>query len=200
MPTFKVRVIANNEAGEWASWPAKIAAVKDFYAPVCNLDITFEKTALTPKFALYGESGVYQVDETWYEDNIAVTRQDEAFLVFVVPPTDHPNITTLGGIETGHAQGPWETTVFTDETSDNYVDTVDQGNNCVIIICHELSHAFYALLSGVNGGAEDSTHLYFYAGTPDKVLADFVFTSNLTTLYQKLISALQALYQAKKKS
>jgi len=51
MPTFKVSILANNEAGNWTSWEAKKAALRDFYAPVCTLDITLIKTTLKPEFS-----------------------------------------------------------------------------------------------------------------------------------------------------
>ncbi len=198
MPTFKVRIIANNEAGNWLSWPAKAAAIKAFFAPVCTLDITFEKTALVPVFSPYMESQVYMVDEVWYEQNVSANHTDQAFLIFIVPPTDHPKDVTLLGVETGHAHGPWETTVFSDENSHNYQNGGDMGEEVVVLACHELSHAFYAMLTGVNGGPGDNTHLYFFAGTPEKVLQDFKFETNITVLYQRLIAALQELYLLKK--
>jgi hypothetical protein len=34
MRSFTVRILANNQAGQWASWPAKIAAIKAFYAVI----------------------------------------------------------------------------------------------------------------------------------------------------------------------
>lgn len=200
MPTFEVRIVANNDTGNWASWPEKIQDVIHFFAPVCNLVITLEKTSLTPKFAPYNGSAVSQVDEAWYEQNISALRTNEALLVFVVPPTDHPTIPTLLGIETGHPIGPWETTVFSDENDRQYVNgSQDIGNNCTVMIEHELCHAFYAMLSDINGGPEDNTHKYFFAGNPAGVLQDLNFTSELTILYQKLLAVLQELWTLKKK-
>lgn len=77
MPTFKLVLLANNDAGSWQSWPDKIAQIKSFYAPVCNLDITLIKTTLTPQFTVF-EGGVYSIDEDWYQANVVRLK---------VPPT-----------------------------------------------------------------------------------------------------------------
>jgi hypothetical protein len=121
MPTYKVSILANNEAGPWQSWPAKIAAIKAFYAPVCTLEISLFSTALTPQFAPYqpssGNGVVYRVDENWYEANVLPLAQGADICPFVVPPTDHPNVVTLMGLDYYQQGKMGELTVFSDETS-----------------------------------------------------------------------------------
>jgi hypothetical protein len=79
MPTYKLCVVANNEAGQWQSWPEKIAAIKAFYASVCQLDITLIPAILTPQFAPYepssGNGVVYRADEGWYEVNVILSER-----------------------------------------------------------------------------------------------------------------------------
>jgi len=200
MKTFKVTIVANNAAGAWSSWSEKTAAIRAFYAPVCDLQIQFSNIALTPKFMPYeGVSGagtVYRIDEAWYQQNVSPLARGADIVVFVVPPSDHPNIVTLMGIETGDALGNWETTVFSDENSKTYVNGAEEGNTFVIYTLHELAHVFYAMLNKA-----DNTHLYFYAGTPEKVLADFTFDmdgpkTQLIALYNQLILTLKALASA----
>lgn len=190
MRSFSVRILANNQAGNWASWDAKIAAIKAFYAPACELDITLTPTRLTPQFAPYqntsGSGAVYRVDETWYAQNVVPLADGADIIIFVVPPTDH-NVVCLLGLEAGHPDGPWETTVFTDEHSHTFVNgDVDQGETAVVYACHELAHAFYAMLAKT-----DNTHLYFFAGTPEKVLADFDFDEQELAWYQQVIQDLE---------
>jgi hypothetical protein len=174
MRSFNVRILANNEAGTWTSWGEKIAAIKAFYAPVCELDITLAPSKLTPQFAPYapisGSADTYVVDPTWYQENVLPLAEGADMIIFVVPPTDHPNIITYMGLDVYQQGQPGRLTVFSDETSHTYVGTVDQGETAVIYAEHEISHQFYALLAKT-----DNTHLYFYAGTPEKVLADFDF-------------------------
>lgn len=185
MPTYKLTIVANNEAGTWASWPEKIAAIAKFYASDCMLDITLVSTHLTPQFTPYGQTNgngvIYQVDETWYEANVTPLAQGADIVMFVVPPSDH-TVPCLIGLEAGHPIGAWETTVFTDETSHTYVNEIDQGETLVVYATHELSHVFYAMLAKT-----DNTHLYFYAGQPQKVLGDFDFNEQLLTWYQQLV-------------
>jgi hypothetical protein len=190
MPTFKVCILANNEAGTWASWQAKMAAIKAFYASVCNLDITLTPTTLTPQFAPYepasGSSSVYRVDEGWYEANVSPLADAADIVMFVVPPTDHPNVVTLMGLDFYQQGKTGELTVFADETSHTYVGEADQGETAVVYAQHELSHQFYGLLAKT-----DNTHLYFYAGTPAKVLADFDFNEQELTWYQQAVQDLE---------
>jgi len=190
MRTFNVSVFANNEAATWASWLEKIAAIKAFYAPVCELNITLIPTTLTPQFAPYepssGSGTVYRVDEAWYEANVIPLAQGADIAMFIVPPTDHPNIVTLMGLDFYQQGKIGETTVFTDETSHTYVNEIDQGETLVNYACHELSHHFYGLLAKT-----DNTHLYFFAGTPAKVLADFDFDEQELAWYQQVAQDLE---------
>jgi hypothetical protein len=190
MRSFNIRILANNEASTWASWPEKIAAIKAFYASVCELNITLTPTTLTPKFAPYepssGSTSAYRVDETWYEENVTPLAAGADIVMFVVPPTDHPNIVTLMGLDFYQQGKMGETTVFADEPSHTYVGTADQGETVVVYVEHELSHQFYGLLAKT-----DNTHLYFYAGTPEKVLADFDFDETELAWYQQAVQDLE---------
>jgi hypothetical protein len=189
MRSFSVRILANNEAGTWQSWPEKIAAIKAFYASDCDLDITVTPTTLTPQFSPYtGTSGngtIYQVDETWYEANVASLAAGADIVMFVVSPSDH-TVPCLMGLEAGHPVGPWQTSVFADETSHSFVAEADQGETAVVYATHELSHVFYAMLAKT-----DNTHLYFYAGTPTKVLAEFDFDEQELAWYQQVLQDLE---------
>ena len=193
MRSFTVRILANNQAGTWASWPEKVAAIKAFYAPACELDITVTPTLLAPTFMPYqqtsGSGAIYQVDEAWYEANVTPLAAGADIVMFVVPPSDHV-VPTLLGLEANHPKGPWQTTVFTDEISHTYVlqngIDVDQGETAAVYACHELAHVFYAMLAKT-----DNTHLYFFAGTPEKVLADFDFDEQQLAWYQQLIPLLE---------
>jgi hypothetical protein len=79
-----------------------------------------------------------------------------------------------------------ELTVFSDEISHTYAEGADQGETAVVYAEHELSHQFYGMLAKT-----DNTHLYFYAGTPQKVLADFDFTEQELSWYQQTAQDLE---------
>jgi hypothetical protein len=81
---------------------------------------------------------------------------------------------------------PWQITVFSDETSHTYVGEAEQGETATVYAEHELSHVFYALLAKA-----DNTHLYFFAGTPEKVLADFDFDEQELAWYQQVLQDLE---------
>jgi|SRR5579884_2473511 len=192
-PTFKLTIVANNEAGSWQSWKVKKAAIAAFYAPVCTLDITVIPTHLTPKFSPYepasGNNFVYRVDENWYEENVLLYAEGADIVMFMVPPEDH-TVPCLMGLAVYNGQAKY-TSVFSDEMSHTYVNinrgSIDQGETAVVYALHELSHIFYGMLAKT-----DNTHLYFFAGTPQKVLAEFDFNEQLLSWYQKVIPELQA--------
>jgi len=190
MPTFKVSILANNEAGTWQSWDAKIAQIKSFYASVCNLDISATPTQLTPQFTPYelssGSTNVYRIDEAWYEANVNPLAAGADIVMFVVPPSDHPTLVTLMGLDVFQQGKLGETTVFADEMSHTYVGTADQGETAVVYAEHELSHQFYGLLAKT-----DNTHLYFYAGNPTGILADFDFSEQELSWYQQTVQDLE---------
>jgi hypothetical protein len=190
MRSFNILIVANNEAGTWASWPEKIATIKAFYAPACDLNITLSPSNLTPQFAPYepasGSTSVYRVDEDWYEANVLPLAQGADMVIFIGPPTDHPNLVTLMGLDYYQEGKPGELTVFSDETSHTYVGEADQGETAVVYAEHEISHQFYGLLAKT-----DNTHLYFYAGTPEKVLADFDFDEQQLEWYTLLVQKLE---------
>jgi len=191
MRSYSLRILANNQAGTWPSWPEKIAAIKAFYAPVCELAITLTPTTLTPQFAPYapisGSANTYVVGQGWYEANVVPLADGADFVMFVVPPTDHPNIITFIGFEVYQQVKIGKTTVFSNETDHTYVNgNVDQGETAVVYATHELSHLFYAMLAKT-----DNTHLYFFAGTPEKVLPDFDFDETLLSAFQQLVAALE---------
>lgn len=181
MKKFNVKIIANN--ARWASWALKIQAVKDFYAPILELDITLEYSALNPKLVPYGTTApgqlpVYMIDQAWYEANLLRAGADVE--IFVVPPTDHPGMVTLFGVECGNPKGPWEITVFGSESDHVYIQGDDKGNSLSWYMIHELSHAFYAILH-----LTDNTHLYFNQGVPgahwdpSAVLKELVFPPDI---------------------
>jgi hypothetical protein len=196
MRTFKLLVLANHL--DWASLPAKIEAVKAFYAPVCNLDIEIRRVSLYPTYALYPElAPLYVIDRGYYDLNIAAPNALAADIILFV--TEAPlNIATYEGYMSFNNVGPWETTVFAHGENDHtYVDGKDLGDAFVLMACHELSHAFYRIC-----GKRDATHRCFPSAeqlpgfAPHDVLPSFDFGTRyaiLEWLKDKLLSAATAL-------
>lgn len=155
--SFRLTVIANNIS--WPSLTSKVDAIRQFFAPVCDLQITIEHSTLRPAFNIYPDfSPLPVVDYDWYDRNISGPRALTADLVlFVVAPQDHAGIVTTAGAMTQHNIGPWETTVFVGSEADRvYINGKDVGDYFALYACHELSHAFYAML-----GKRDDTHAHF---------------------------------------
>lgn len=192
--TFTVKVIANNI--HWNSLPAKLDAIRDFYAPRCNLVFDVVRTSLEPVFSTYPELGtVAVVDREWYDVNIATPHAiDTDLILLIVSRVDHIGIVTYAGYMSFNNVGPWETTVFAQgEFDDLYMQGKNLGNSFVVYACHELSHAFYYIV-----GKHDDTHVHFpvaqdpYVDDPKNVLADFDFSTRyaaLEWLKDKLIGA-----------
>jgi hypothetical protein len=206
---MKIIILANN--CPWASWPAKIDAIKAFYAPLVPLEIdiqhtTFQNVPLKGypgTVTQFGPAGAVdvpgtdtEVDQDWFKQNIVPLIAGYDIAVFQLG--DFPQREGLPlGVKFGEYNGTWccETFVNT-EVSNYYLSNPnggpmnDLGDLATVIIEHEISHALYAI-----SGQTDNTHLYFYSGQFARVLTDIVLpnTSNgpLIALYKKLIVALE---------
>lgn len=210
MRTFKVKIIANGDCAEWASWPEKIARVKQFYSSVCDLEIDFATADFTniPVMLLpclvtsFGPSGVIDTPGTqlyiapdWRAKNVGPLVQGYDIGIFQAS-----ELWKLGmplGIFTGNGTID---TYLNGENDHVYLDTpatgnLDLGEEVPLIIAHEISHAFYALL-----GKPDMTHAHYYAGHLEQVLLDFNFPQTVEDGLQQLIAVLQEeLAELKKK-
>jgi hypothetical protein len=197
MQTFRLLVLANNI--DWASLSAKMDAVKTFYAPVCNLEISIQQISVTPVYTLYPElEPLYVIDRDWYDQHFAAPAALLADIVLFITKPGYQTPTYMGYMSYNNV-GPWETTVFVlgGENDHTYVNEKDFGDSFTLLACHELSHVFYAVMH-----LADATHLHFPStdphtdNTPTNVLKDFNFqTPNaiLEWLKDQLVSALTAL-------
>jgi hypothetical protein len=180
--TFKLLVIANQLG--WPSLQAKVDAIRAFYAPVCNLDITIQRVSLNPVYALYPDLAPLNViDRGYYDLNIASPNALAADIILFITEAPQTVITPNGYMSMNNV-GPWEATVFARGENDHtYMKGTDMGDTFTLFACHELSHAFYRLV-----GKPDLTHTYFpapdtpYVGPPSAVLKDFDFSSRISTL------------------
>lgn len=212
MPKLKVLFVFNNNT--WTTVNEKVAAVKAFYAPKVELqcdikftnytNIPFQKVSTLDGTGHQDGTDVVGSSETvadyWYNLNLSVPNSTYDIIVFALSEGDKTGHITASGIRSDKDQGPVETVIFGGKEGDStYVNGINIGNNFVVFTCHEISHAIYMILNKL----PDNTHLYFYAGTPTKVLDDFVFkpanTVDQTTVLKNLIASLQKLvgvYQA----
>jgi hypothetical protein len=168
---------------DWTTIPQKIEEVKKFFSPKIDMQIDVKKTSFinipfVSVNALDGTSHQDGVDVTgksetiedaWYNKNLSIPNKGYDIIVFCISESDKTGHLTATGIRSDRDQGAVETIVFGgQENWRTYVNGIDIGNNFVIFSCHEISHAIYMLLGGV-----DNTHKYFYSGQPAKVLEDF---------------------------
>jgi hypothetical protein len=207
MPNLKVLLILN--ACDWASWPTKIQAIKDFYAPLAALDIDIIQTnfANVPLSSYPGTVTTFvngvatdtngtdlEIDQTWFNENIGPLIAGYDIAIFQAA-----NVAATGlplGVKFEQLNGTWCCETFV--TDENFTYSLpgtatsagpSLGNEAEVIIEHEISHALYSI-----SGQTDNTHLYFYANNFARVLTDIVLpnASALTKLYQQLIADLQA--------
>ncbi len=202
MRTFKLLVLANQI--DWETLPAKMEAVKAFYAPVCNLDIEIRHVSLYPTYAQYPDvTPLYVIDRGWYDVNLAAPNALQADLILFI--TKPGSVETWAGYMSYNNVGPWETTVFVNggENDHIYMGGTDMGDAFTLLACHELSHAFYRIV-----GKQDDTHVHFpvnqspYLDNPTNVLKDFDFGARyavLEWLKDKLVSAATTLYFIQKR-
>lgn len=196
MRTFKVKLIVNGTSASWASWPAKIAAMKAFYQPVCNLDITFQKAnfPVVPMLKQPGQVTVF--GPMGYQDTVGTD-------IYVDPNWRVKNIVPLGfgydicmfqnntewqlGMPQGIFTGNGQIDTYLQRESDHTYLNVggvekDLGDAVSLVLIHELSHAFYGIV-----GKTDRTHEHFYSGFPERVLNDFVFPSTAAQAYAMIL-------------
>lgn len=220
MKSLRVRILANGDSARWTSWPAKIAAVKAFYAPILDLQIDLLKTnfdnvpiiSQPGQITTFGPNGPVDTNGSdlyvaadWRFKNIVPLGAGYDLCIFQCDPTGHPGIP--GGIFVGWGQID---TFIRNETDHAYQMAAngvsrDLGNNAALILIHEISHALYFMLN-----RPDNTHRYFYAATPEKVLTELVFSPTIEELNQQIIELLRreitylteklAALQAQKKS
>lgn len=198
MRTIRVRVIANGETYHWASWQAKIAAVRAFWAPICNIEIEVRKATLSPVFQRYTpDSDLYIVDLGWYDKNVSEPNRDAGTVIFLISDKERPAPAGMvyGGVMSFNQPYPelWEIQVFGNEKDDAWSNSIAMGNDTVLKFNHELSHRFY-----VEKGGIDRTHEHFYAGHPERVyddLREFLSKEPVDTPLQRLMKALILLLQ-----
>ena len=203
-PTLKVLFVFNNS--KWSTILYKLQQIKDFFTSKVELSIEIQHT----KFGYIPFEMVdvldgtghqdgtdkqgrsYTVEDNWLDKNVIIPYgKGYDIVVFVITDEDKRGHITSSGIRGDREHGAVECIIFGgDEHWYNYVNGVNQGNNFVVISCHEISHAIYMIL-----GKEDKTHLHFYSGNKEKVLEDFYSTPNLAEYRDSLIKRALSLAQ-----
>jgi hypothetical protein len=211
---MRVLIVAN--ACPWVSWPAKIAAIKAFYAPLVELDIDIQYTdfpsvptnTVPGTVTTFGPTGAtdtpgidIDIDPAWLTQNVIPLATGYDIVVFQTA-TILPREGLPLGITIGQLDGVWCCMTFTTVETGVYnlpgsyavpqqAGMVNLGDLATIIIEHELSHALYEL-----SDQADNTHLYFYSDRFARVLTDIVLPSmkgvTLISLYQQVVQDLEA--------
>lgn len=204
---MKILIVANNCL--WTSWPAKIQAIKDFYAPLCELEIdVFDTTfgdipfkdypGIVTQFGPAGASDTQgvdtQIDQDWYERYIVPMAAGYDIVVFQFGDAIKPANTPLG-LKFGQLKGVWCVETFINDEYSHYFlpngngGESDLGETVTLIIEHEIAHCLYAI-----SGQPDRTHEFFYSQNFARVLTDIKLPTHgvLIGLYQQLVAVLEA--------
>lgn len=186
--TKKVLVLANNNA--FTTWNEKTDFVKNFYAPLVNLNFSIFPTnfSVVPvsEATLNGAPGTqnqpysapcvaYIVDPVWYETNIIKLAVGYDAVIFAVNVADISPATTLlpAADNTGSFDGIDMITIYIQPDSENWPATqsgITYPSSIAFILAHEISHWLYALVRA----AVDDTHEYFYSAHPEGVLPELL--------------------------
>jgi len=210
---MRVLVLANK--CEWVSWPAKISAIKAFYAPLTALDIDIKytdfanvpTTTVPGNVTTFGPNGAadvpgtdIEVDPAWLRENVLPLAAGYDIVVFqttTIPP--EPGLPL--GITIGQLDGIYCCMTFTTVENGAYelpgayltppsAGMDNLGDLATVIIEHELSHALYEI-----SDQPDNTHKFFYTGKFSRVLTDIVLPSmkesTLLSLYQQVVQDLE---------
>lgn len=201
MRDIRVKLIQNNQ--KWTSLRQKVEAIEDFFNqnnenPNLNLiidigftnfkDIPFENTP-----ALTGPNNdptvVPIVSNSWRNINLLPLCAGYDAYVFHISKEDIGDRPTSTAIRGDMDEVPVEIIYFGgSETDEAYVNGKNMGNAYEYFVKHELSHALYLICD-----LDDKTHKYFYAGTPELVLADFTESALTLSVPRRLIKFLKRL-------
>lgn len=179
--TLKISLVFNNT--NWQSIAEKVDAIRSFFKPDFDLDISVFHTQFTdmPFVSVGTINGVENtpgttttVDTTWYSKNISSLSPDADVVVLYLNQHDDDYPRTSVGIMQGRFDDTVQCCIFgITETDHAYIynqatgQEMDQGNSFVLFTCHEISHALYLIQD-----IPDNTHPYFYSGQSTKVLDD----------------------------
>jgi hypothetical protein len=172
---MKVLVLANN--CKWKSWPAKLEALKAWFAPVVDLEFTLEHTSFTDikwndyTFKPAGKPEVkYRgIDGNWYDKNIAKPSKKKGYdIVIFTLPTKQWEAPGVNGWHTSASEGIQEIHIGCNERGIYWYNNIKHpGDKWFNIARHELCHALYEMQ-----GKYDRTHYHWESGQLANVLDD----------------------------
>ncbi len=208
-PTFKLLIVANN--CDWASWQDKITVLTNFFAPVCDLQITLTHTQFdpVPMQSVAVTNTAYEsfapnvptliVDENWYNTNVVPLAKGYDIVSLVLAIGQWPLQDNARGLTYQSGPAPVRIEVGADENEAVYVNGKMLFNSAVHYLEHEIMHALFYL-----SGSGDTTHYWdFVKGELCNAMYDIHFKPPNTTdtvsqslLAQYIIQGYQFLLQA----
>jgi hypothetical protein len=170
MRRFNAQLVLNHDA--WTNWDAKLAKVAAFYSDVCDLRFMTARSSYSnlPFEDLAGSAPLRGIQQTWFDENISSKFYAADIVIFVLALGERGSNITPVGMMTGNKPHAYEITIFGtfDVMAHTYQNGKDMGDAMTVILEHELSHVFYAML-----GKPDDTHKHFLdEADPGAVLAD----------------------------
>lgn len=203
MRNIRVKLIQNNAS--WVTLGDKANAIEDFFNknPYINMsvDLGYSKFQDIPFENIQATTGINDslattptIERSWFNTNILPLCKGYDIVIFHISEADKKGRPTSTAITGDMDEGTFEITYFGgNETDHSYINLEngemrDMGNSFVFFCWHEISHGVYRICD-----LPDKTHRYFYAGEPEKVLADFTQQALMLSIPKMLIFALKKL-------
>jgi hypothetical protein len=169
----KLLIVQNN--CDWQSWPQKIQALKSWFYPVVDFQITTIKTDFTDiPFIKYSnvDSNNTQVDPNllkgiepkYYDEHFSVLAVNYDILLVVLPIEQWPYDDQARGWRTDSTLGVIELHIGCDENEKMLWFGHDDGDMFFQLARHEILHALYVMT-----GQEDRVHYWWNQG-PEKLI------------------------------
>jgi hypothetical protein len=162
---MRLTIIANN--CPWASWPEKIKALQDWFAPKLTFDVEIKHTNFQNiPFVKYGSEdasqatlqNIFGIQPDWYDKNIPQLAIGSDVVMFVIPRSQWEGGLARGW-RTDSDTGPIELHLGCDENEKLIWPNMPRMDAFFQLARHEMMHAMFILTKQY-----DTTHFYWALG------------------------------------
>lgn len=170
---IKLLIVANR--CKWKSWDRKIADLKEWFNPICELDVMLQHTDIAHiPFTIYnGEEGNWGVDPDWYDRNISWRGIGSDVILFVLPVKQWRESNKKRGWRTDSEGGAVELQIACDEMEMMSWPNFKSMSAFFQLARHEIMHALFAIT-----GQPDTTHYWWDRGELEQARDSIRFPGN----------------------
>ncbi len=177
---MKILIVANN-CSKWRTWDAKLAELKNWFAPkvavtVDLVHVSFPAVPWLPYESIdanqQGE-GWFGIDGLWFDEKITPLAVGYDAVLFVLPRKEWKDKNKARGWRTDYDQGPVQLQIGCDEHEKMRWDNFPKMSAFFQLARHEILHAMYMIT-----GQYDMTHYYWDRGQLDYARDTLIFPND----------------------